>query len=239
MTTAILIPARYKSSRFPGKMLADLYGKTLIERVFEKCVETGFDTYVLTDHEEISSKFDPSNVIIQCENLNIKNGTERCKFAAINDSRLFAYNKFINVQGDMPDITPEIIISVRRLLRDFDVSTAYTDLNEELKLDKNTVKAIVYENELEWCGRGFTSGYQHLGVYGYSEYALKNYPEKETSAEIRSNLEQLRWLENDWRIGITKVNFNGIEINTPEDAKKWEMRYRIKNVNKKFDYRSE
>lgn len=225
MPTAILIPARYNSSRFPGKMLADLNGKTLIERVYERCSETEFDVYVLTDHGKIADKFDKECVIIQSPAENIRNGTERCRHAVQTDSRLEAYTRFINVQGDMPDITPEIIIAVRRLLRDYDVSTAYTDISEQDRKDPNVVKSIVYDDELEWCGRGFTGGYRHLGIYGYSKHAIKgHYPKEPCSAELRSNLEQLRWLENDFMIGVTKVFFDGVEINTPDDLKKWEMR---------------
>jgi 3-deoxy-manno-octulosonate cytidylyltransferase (CMP-KDO synthetase) len=220
MRTAILIPARYNSSRFPGKMLTNLNGITLIERVYQSCIQTCLDTYVLTDHSEISDKFDSKNVIKQNPSSSISNGTERCQ-AALSDQRLQLYDSFINVQGDMPDVTPEIIIAVRRLLKKYELSTAYTDLPPDRQKDPNTVKALVYDDELEWCCRGFTTGYQHLGIYGYSKHALAKYPVLPSSAEIRSNLEQLRWLENRFIIGATKVQFNGIEINTSEDADLW------------------
>lgn len=222
MSTAILIPARYNSSRFTGKMLADLNGKTLIERVYEQCIQTGFDVYVLTDYGKIADKFDKRSVIIQPPNESILNGTERCRHAVQNDSRLENYNRFINVQGDMPDITPEIIIAVRRLLRDYGVSTAYTDISEQDRKDPNVVKAIVYDDELEWCGRGFTNGYRHLGIYGYSKHVIKDhYPKNPCSAELRSNLEQLRWLENGMTVGAAKVFFDGLEINTTYDLELW------------------
>ena len=222
MSTAILIPARYNSSRFPGKMLADLHGQTLIERVYEKCTQSGFDVYVLTDYGLIADKFDKGSVIIQPPSESILNGTERCRHAVLNDSRLETYTRFINVQGDMPDITPEIIIAVRRLLRNYDVSTAYTNISEQDREDPNVVKAIVYEDELEWCGRGFTQGFRHLGIYGYSKHIIRNhYPKEPCNAERRSNLEQLRWLENGTVIGAVKVDFEGLEINTQYDLSLW------------------
>lgn len=225
MSTAILIPARYNSSRFPGKMLADLNGKTLIERVYERCLQAGFDVYVLTDHYDIASKFDKTSVIVQDPSELILNGTERCRHAIQNDSRLANHTRFINVQGDMPDIEPEIIIAVRRLLRDYDVSTAYTDISSQDRKDPNVVKAIVYDSELEWCGRGFTHGYRHLGIYGYTNHAIRDhYPKRPCNAELRSNLEQLRWLEAGYRIGAGKVFFSGVEINTPEDLARWKIR---------------
>lgn len=235
MSTAILIPARYNSSRFPGKMLADLNGKTLIERVYERSSETGFDVYVLTDHGKIMDKFDRSSVILQAPSETIRNGTERCRHAVQTDSRLENYTKFINVQGDMPDITPEIIIAVRRMLRDYDVSTAYTDISDQDRKDPNVVKAIVYGDELEWCGRGFTQGFRHLGIYGYSKHVIRNhYPKEQCNAEKRSNLEQLRWLENGTTIGAVKVDFEGLEINTPYDLDQWRLRNPYDNTERTY-----
>jgi 3-deoxy-manno-octulosonate cytidylyltransferase (CMP-KDO synthetase) len=219
MRTAILIPARYNSSRFPGKMLVDLDGITLIERVYQNCAQTGFDTYVLTDDDRIAKRFDHHSVIMTTDSP--RNGTERCQEALAECDRLSKYTTFINVQGDMPDVTPEIIIAVRRMLKDYSVSTAYTNLSVDKQKDPNTVKAIIYDDQLEWCGRGFTNGFHHLGVYGYAKHMLASYPKDLSSAEVRASLEQLRWLENGVSIGAALVQFNGIEINTPEDAKEW------------------
>jgi 3-deoxy-manno-octulosonate cytidylyltransferase (CMP-KDO synthetase) len=226
MPTAILIPARYNSSRFPGKMLADMgNGKTLIEHVYAKCIQTGFDTYVLTDHEDIAAKFKHDNVVMQNSAYHIVNGTERCKYTIRDHMKFRHYSSFINVQGDMPDITPDIIIAVRRMLKKYSVATAYTDLAHNSKKDPNTVKAIVYGDELEWCGRGFETGWHHLGIYGYSREALLQYPELMSNPESRSSLEQLRWLDNtNIEVGAVKVQFGGLEINTPEDLSIWKLR---------------
>ena len=64
-------------------------------------------------------------------------------------------------------------------------------------------------------------GEWHLGVYGYSSYALKNYPKVESQEEQIEKLEQLRWLKNGWQIGLKSVQYNGTEINTPEDLQEW------------------
>lgn len=98
---AILIPARYNSSRFPGKMLELFDGIPLVRRVYNTCVSTGIDTYVLTDDERIASVV-PNSIMTSSE---CANGTERC--ASVVDR--LDYSSFINVQGDMIDVTPNMI----------------------------------------------------------------------------------------------------------------------------------
>jgi 3-deoxy-manno-octulosonate cytidylyltransferase (CMP-KDO synthetase) len=126
MTTAILIPARYNSSRLPGKMMAKLNGVPLVEHVYNRCVATGLDTYVLTDHQEIYNYLGAGRCLWTTE---AENGTERCM--QVIDTVL-QYDRYINVQGDMPDITPEIIRAVENELQRSDVSTAYTPMDFNL-----------------------------------------------------------------------------------------------------------
>jgi 3-deoxy-manno-octulosonate cytidylyltransferase (CMP-KDO synthetase) len=219
---AILIPARYNSTRFPGKPLVKLDGKPMIQRVVETCKSTGIDTYVLTDDMRIFNLFGPDKCWI--DQTDYANGTERCAGAISND--FFAeYGKFINVQGDMPDVTVEMIEGcAERLSYNYSVSTVYTDMPRELQEDPNSVKMVqAYLNQALWFGRGLTGyGEWHLGVYGFSRTALETYPTlRITQEETVEQLEQLRWLKSGWRIGCDRVDFNGIEINTPEDVEKW------------------
>ena len=224
MNTAILIPARYNSSRFPGKPLHILDGKTMIERVAEQCSASGLPVYVLTDDSRIvecvSEKY---NVIYDETPYN--NGTERCAGALTHPS-LDKYDFFINVQGDMPDITPEIINSVyKKMASDYRVVTAYTDIKDQtIRDDANSVKIIVTKNNVKWFGRGFRYGHHHLGIYAYSRHNLEAYGKKETEYEVTERLEQLRWFEKGLEISAVKVDFDGIEINTPEDIEKWETK---------------
>ena len=220
-STAILIPARYKSSRFPGKPLCDLGGKTMIERVYEKCKETGFDTYVLTDSMQIARLFDWETCWID-QSISFDNGTERC--AGAIDGDLFRnYNRFINVQGDMPDVTADMIHKVNDHLKHWNITTAYTDMPEEMQNDPDTVKMTRSGDKSLWFGRGMTGyGEWHLGIYGYRRNTLQLYPTYEVSIEEEvEKLEQIRWLKAGWDIGCVHVDFNGIEIKTPEDMEKW------------------
>ena len=219
-STAILIPARYGSTRLPGKPLIALDNIPMIRRVYERCRKTGFDVYVLTDDMRIFNLFGPSNCWI--EEVDYANGTERCA-GAIKNSFFDKYDTFINVQGDMPDITAEVINKCHNLLQYYAVSTVYATMPKEMQDDPNTVKCVHASEHALWFGRGITGyGSWHLGVYGYKRNALEMYPSLPVPEEERiEQLEQLRWLKNSWQIGINPVYYNGIEINSPEDVEAW------------------
>ena len=219
-STAILIPARYGSTRFPGKPLVALDNIPMIRRVFERCRKTGLDTYVLTDDNRIADKFEPHQVII--DKADYDNGTERCA-GAVAMRTLDDYDQFVNVQGDMPDVTSELIEKCIASLSQYEVSTVYTTMPSKMQNDPNSVKMVRAGDQALWFGRGMTGyGEWHLGVYGYRKEALQAYPHLLVEAEERiEKLEQLRWLKNGWQIGCTSVYFNGVEINTPEDLDTW------------------
>lgn len=217
---AILIPARYESTRYPGKPLVELDGVPMIKRVYDVCSSTGIDTFVVTDDERIGKIFNKDDVIYTSPDA--ENGTERVCLA-LQDSRLKYYKKFINVQGDMPDVTVDIVSAIVDLLdHGSDVATVYTEMDPELASDPNTVKMIKGTSNAQWFGRGFKYGYWHLGVYGYTREALQYYPAlKVTEEEQIEKLEQLRWIKNGWQISVNRVQYNGVEINSPEDVEKW------------------
>ena len=223
--TAILIPARYGSTRYPGKPLANLGGTPMIQRVYDACIASNLPTYVLTDDTRIADKFEPHQVII--DKADYDNGTERCA-GAVAMRKLDDYDQFVNVQGDMPDVTVEMIEKcVESLSYNYSVSTVYTDMPKEMQDDPNSVKMIHgYPNQALWFGRGLTGyGEWHLGVYGYKRHALIAYPNLKVTQEERiEKLEQLRWLKNGWQIGCNSVYFNGVEINTPEDVDTWQQK---------------
>jgi len=221
-STAILIPARYNSSRFPGKPLCDLGGKPMIQVVHDHCKESIYDVYVLTDDSEIAGcvKSFGGNVLIDTNVYG--NGTERCA-GAIESSIFNNYDRFVNVQGDMPDVTTEMIEKTIWHLKNYSVTTMCAMMPKEQQNDPNTVKLVRAADKCLWFGRGMTGyGDWHLGIYGYKRNALEMYPGLTGTREERiEGLEQLRWLKNGWDIGVFPCEFNGVEINTPEDVKKW------------------
>ncbi len=217
MRIAILIPARYGSVRFPGKALHPLDGQPMAKRVYDQCTLSGFDTFLLSDDERILSL---SQMHLKTSQ-SCRNGTERCAEAA---DTLTAYDAFINVQGDMPDISVEIIRAVARELQSNSLVTVYTVMNDKERLNPNSVKIIHNTQSAMWCCRAALSyGDHHLGVYGYSRSMLQRYSSfPMCKAELIEGLEQLRWLHAGCRLRVIAVEYSGIEINTPEDAEKWE-----------------
>ena len=219
-SSAILIPARYNSTRLPGKPLAMLDGVPMIKRVYDACIASKIPTYVLTDDVRIASVFQNTSVII--DDTDYANGTERCA-GAIKLDYMQKYDQFINVQGDMPDVTLDMIEKALQHLQHYPVTTVFTHMPEDKQNDPNSVKMVRGRDQALWFGRGMTGyGDWHLGVYGYRRNALEMYTnlpvEREEEVE---KLEQLRWLKSGWQIGCLSVQYNGVEINSPSDIEEW------------------
>ena len=223
MTTAILIPARYASTRFPGKMMELLNDVPLIEHVYNRCVATGLDTYVLTDHQDIYNYLGGGKCIMTQE---AENGTQRC-MQVIDE--VLEYDRYINVQGDMPDITEDIIRAVEAELQRSDVATAYTTMDFNLRSDPNCVKMIHNRGRAHWFLRAsLPYGDHHLGIYGYNREVKTMYnTSTKYTEETLEQLEQLRWIQNGIKIGVVEVEFDGIEINSPQDLKDWHVKNEI------------
>ena len=219
---AILIPARYGSTRFPGKPLAMLDGVPMIKRVYDACVASKIPTYVLTDDMRIFNLFGPDNCWI--DEKDYDNGTERVAGAVQNDF-FNEYDQFINVQGDMPDVTLQMIERCVEWLKYYQISTVYAEMPKAMQDDPNSVKMVRAGDKALWFGRGLTGyGHWHLGIYGYKRNPLLFYKGMEVTQEEQvEKLEQLRWLKAGWDIGCSCVDFNGIEINSPADVTAWEL----------------
>ena len=223
ISSAILIPARYASTRLPGKPLIELDGVPMIKRVYDACIASKIPTYVLTDDVRIASVFQNTSVIV--DDTDYANGTERCA-GAIKLDYMQKYDQFINVQGDMPDVTLEMIEKCIFSLKHYPVSTVFTQMPEDKQNDPNSVKMVRAGDNALWFGRGMTGyGDWHLGVYGYKRNPLEMYTnlpvEREEEVE---KLEQLRWLKNGWQVGCLSVYYNGVEINSPEDIEEWHQK---------------
>ena len=237
MKTAILIPARYESTRLPGKPLIKLGGKYMIQRVYDECTKSKLDTYVLTDSENIAALFEEN--VVSISEKDYANGTERCS-DAIRHKMFDQYDQFINVQGDMPDVSFDMIVSTLFQLKHHSVATMYTDMqdgyNHARNNDLNRVKMIVdssrrlmrcgRKQSALWFGRGLAYGEHHLGIYGYHRKALEDYSSLEVpKEETYEGLEQLRWLKAGYNIGCMYTDWNGIEINTLHDAITWRRKH--------------
>jgi 3-deoxy-manno-octulosonate cytidylyltransferase (CMP-KDO synthetase) len=213
-------------------------GVPLIRRVYNTCASTGIDTYVLTDDERIAAVV--PNSIMTSSNCN--NGTERC--ASVAD--ILNYEKFINVQGDMIDVTIDMIELVNEKISWYNPSdyvTLHTTMSAVDQENPNVVKMIHTDEMVHWfCRAPLQYGSRHIGIYGYHREALKKYyifaPTQEEEIE---SLEQLRWIQKGGRISTYEVVFDGIEINTPEDANNWHKQraqnnYRMSSEEKQRRY---
>jgi 3-deoxy-manno-octulosonate cytidylyltransferase (CMP-KDO synthetase) len=218
MKTAVVIPARLDSSRFPNKMLCDVGGQTLIRRVYEQCLKTGFDVYVATDSKDIADQVDNAIFAYDCEN-----GTARIAEAY---KQMPHYDYVINVQGDMVVVPVDDVIRLPELLDINDVATLKHPMSLDQQLDPNTVKVISSNNEAHWfCRAKLNYGDWHYGIYAYRTSALKHYRNLTVyPEETIESLEQLRWIQNGYTIGITEAGY-AAEINTPADLESFKNIY--------------
>ena len=237
-----VIPARYASSRFPGKPLAEIRNKTMIQRVYEQAKRSSkiTDVIIATDDQRIVDNvmaFGGEIVITSTTHLN---GTSRCHEALeIKSSQVMGYDAVINIQGDEPFIDPGQIDQVCDILTNSKASIATLakkiEATEDL-LDPNIVK-VVFGNskqalyfsrnpipfirsypKVNWLQQA--SFYKHIGIYGFSTEVLNRIVKmKPGKYELLESLEQLRWLENGIEITVDITEFESVGIDTPNDLK--------------------
>lgn len=238
-----IIPARYGSSRFPGKPLALIAGKTLINRTYDNAKRCQLldEVYVVTDDKRIFDHvvgFGGKAVMTPSE---CPTGTERIAEAIKSENQLSDYDVIVNIQGDEPLLEPEVIGSViEKLLEDEDasVSTAAVKISseEEAKnysvvkcvVDKNG-KALYFSRTLipnghsgEWLPD--VTYYKHLGIYGYRRDFILHYADLEqTPLQKAEDLEQLKVLENGYCIKVSIVESCSVGVDRPEDIKQIEQ----------------
>lgn len=235
-----IIPARYASTRFPGKPLAEICGKTVIRRVYEQACKALETVVVATDDERIYDAVEAFGGKVVMTRSDHKCGTDRCleAYEAITTPSWRAQNDtdtvIINIQGDEPFIQPEQIESlmtcfdkagtdIATLVRPFTDKDSAADLENvntpKVEWDKESGVAKMFSRKVLTCADG--SHYRHIGIYAYRADVLAKITKLEQSPlEIAERLEQLRWLENGYciRIGITETPTIGID--TPEDLEK-------------------
>lgn len=247
-----IIPARFASTRFPGKPLALLGGKPIIQRVYERVVNLFDETFVATDDERISEAVNQFGGNVIMTSPNHKSGTDRC-WEAISKIGADKYDVVINIQGDEPFVHPTQIqllkdcfnnpdTQIATLVKPFDsdapLATLQNPNSPKVVLGKD-MRALYFSrsvipfmrgtDESEWL-RTHTF-YKHLGLYAYKTNVLKEITTLEQSElEKAESLEQLRWLENGYRIQVGITQHETVGIDTPEDLQKAESF--LKTLNK-------
>ncbi len=230
-----IIPARYASSRFPGKPLCDIKGKPMIQRVYE-AVEGCFDTTVVaTDDSRIydAVKAFGGRVVMTAESH--KSGTDRCREAL--ELMGEAYDVVINVQGDEPLIARQQIELLKGCFAqdNTELATLVSPIATQEQLDNPNSPKVVLDAESraiyfsrstvpylrgidcsEWLAHH--TFYKHIGLYGYRRDVLKAITLlPQSTLEKAESLEQLRWIENGYRIRTAITTQESIGIDTPED----------------------
>lgn len=246
MTKAIaIIPARYGSSRFAGKPLADIMGKSMIRRVYEQAVQCRVlsGVWVATDDERIAAHLDACGIPYCMTSPDLPNGTQRCYRAYADTIRPAAgeADVIVNVQGDEPFIAPQAIETVVKAFEDGaekDIVTLVKRISDaEFLRDPNVVKvvrandgralyfsrqAIPFQRDLAsddaeaWLRA--TPYFKHIGLYAYRSDVLARLVELATGRlEKAESLEQLRWLENGYAVYGCETDYESVSVDRPED----------------------
>lgn len=238
-----VIPARYASSRFPGKILAPILGKTLIQRTYE-CVKECIllDAIVIaTDDARIYNHVSEFGAYPVMTSPECPTGTDRIIEALKKEKNLQDASIIINIQGDEPCISPKVIQQVGQLLINDPsavMSTAAVQLESQSELESTSVVKCAVDqqhNALYFSrapiGLGHNSlwrphfpVYRHMGIYGFRKEFLLHYGElPQTPLQKAEDLEQLKVLEHGYRIKVALVDHFSIGVDIPDDIKKVEQ----------------
>ena len=235
-----IIPARYASTRFPGKPLAMLGGKPVIQRVYEQATAVLGEAYVATDDERIFQAVEAFGGRAVMTRSDHRSGTDRIEEAA--EKIQTNADVIINVQGDEPFIQASQIKTLMHLFDDpttqigtlgkrFETMEAAKNPNSPkivcdrrgfaLYFSRSVIPFVRGKEESTWMEH--YPFLKHLGIYAYRRKALHEVTQlAQTPLEIAESLEQLRWLENGYRIRVGITDVETVGIDTPEDLQRAE-----------------
>ena len=236
MTTGI-IPARFASTRFPGKPLVDIHGKSMLQRVYEQCQKSKLDRIVVaTDDERIAAHVEDFEGEVILTASSHKSGTDRIAEAA-NKLNLQDDGIVVNIQGDEPFIhsedinllvacfenqTTQIATLVKKIntietLENPNNPKVVLNINKEaLYFSRAPIPHLKDLKKQDWLNHH--TFFKHIGIYGFRTDVLKEISQLPSSLlEQKEGLEQLRWLENGYRIQTAETNSESIAVDCPED----------------------
>ena len=237
MKSVIIIPSRWKSSRFEGKSLALIDGKPMVQRVYERAIKSkeADDVIIATDEKRIFNFCKKNKLKVIITSKNAKNGAERISFATRKiDSKIF-----VNVQGDAPLINPKSIDKVILCLKN-NVSKGYQvcagcTSDNNLKQDKrNSLSFVVISksNDIIYTSRSTIPFYKRnhkkvkmfrtVGLFAYTKEIIKKFSMLKSDLEKYEDLEILRFLENNIKVKCAYVKEEISDVNYPSDIKRVE-----------------
>lgn len=232
-----IIPARYQSTRFPGKPLELLNEKPIIQWVYENACKSLHKVYVATDDERIFKAVEAFGGKAVYTSASHQSGTDRCAEAAAELSKSFHIDVVVNIQGDEPFIRPEQIEGLKACFDSpgTEIATLVKPItNAEEIININRPKVVINQRQEamyfsrspipfvrghapeEWLS--LSNFYSHIGMYAYRYDILLELTKLPVGLlEKAESLEQLRWLENGYRIKTARTTYENIGIDTPED----------------------
>ena len=231
-----IIPARYHSTRFPGKPLALIDGKPMIQKVYENISKVLENIWVATDNEQIFTTVENFGGKAVMTSGTHQSGTDRCAEAARIISKYKKFDVIINVQGDEPFVQPNQIELLKSCFHgNTEIATLIKPVETEEELFNPNRPKVVIDNEnnalyfsrspipffrgkekSEWLN--MNEYWAHIGMYAYKADVLQKITNlKQGKLEMAESLEQLRWLENGFKIKTAVSNYQSIGIDTPED----------------------
>ena len=232
-----IIPARFQSTRFPGKPLVILGEKPIIQWVYENAKKALDDVYVATDDERIYKAVEAFGGKAVYTSPNHQSGTDRCAEAAQKVAKQMEFDVVINIQGDEPFIRPEQVeglkacfnfpeTEIATLIKPITNAVEITNINrpkvvinknmEAMNFSRSSIPFVRDSKPEEWINRN--EFYSHIGMYAYRYDILLELTKLPIGVlEKAESLEQLRWLENGYRIKTAKTSFENMGIDTPED----------------------
>ena len=236
-----IIPARFSSTRFPGKPLAILGGKPVIQRVYEQVKKVIEDVFVATDDQRIYDAVEKFGGKVVMTSPNHRSGTDRIEEALQHIGG--DWDVVLNVQGDEPFIQPSQIetlctcfdepqTEIATLGKPFSTMEAVENPNSPKIVVNNKGFALYFSRSIIPFVRGIDKSdwlthypfLKHLGIYAYRTEVLRQITQlPQSSLELAESLEQLRWLQNGFRIKVGTTNIETIGIDTPEDLRKAEQ----------------
>ena len=230
-----IIPSRYASTRFPGKPLVDIAGKSMIQRVYEQASRASAlsEVIVATDDERIFNHVKSFSGKVVLTSNKHESGTDRCAEVV---SRLQNIDVVVNIQGDEPFIEPE---QINQLAACFDnpktkIATLVKKIETEIDLLSKTVVKVEKTSTnqaLNFSRKAFSplkESYKHVGIYAYRVNTLKTISKlPQSQRELGEKLEQLRWLDNGFDIQLAETEHESNSVDTPEDL---EALSRLRNL---------
>jgi 3-deoxy-manno-octulosonate cytidylyltransferase (CMP-KDO synthetase) len=235
MDYCVIIPARYNSSRLPGKPLVNLCGLPMIIRTYNQCVKACSEeiVYVATDDLRIKEVCESRGINVLMTSSNCLTGTDRIAECA----KEINADVYINVQGDEPLFNPEDLKLLIEATKKYpgEILNGYCEINEETLFRNPTIPKVVFrpDGRLFYMSRssipsnkkhGFEKAWRQVCAYAFPSEALKNFAAegKKTTLENIEDIEILRFLELGWDIRMIQLSNDSIAVDTPEDIQRAE-----------------